>query len=107
MLHSAQTRAAIAWQMAKWTPHASDSPCTQPLHSVLTNGCLCWPRVLEKYGYVSVYVQCAGAYGPMSLEKGPNKGQGPLDGALQPDLGLEQDLFDPHACLFVRTTVRV
>jgi len=45
---------------------------------------LVWPRVLEKYGYVSVYVQCAGAYGPMSLEKGPNKGQGPLDGARHP-----------------------
>ena len=38
-------------------------------------------RIVDKYGYVSVYLQCAGAYGPMSLDKGPNKGQGPLDGA--------------------------
>ena len=48
---------------------------------MLTLAVLCVGRVLDKYGYVSVYVQCAGAYGPMSLEKGPNKGQGPLDGA--------------------------
>lgn len=37
-------------------------------------------KILEKYGCVDVLVHCAGEYGPMSLEKGPNKGQGPLDG---------------------------
>ena len=30
---------------------------------------------------VDVLVNNAGMYYPMSLEKGPNKGQGPLDGA--------------------------
>ena len=59
-----------------------------PLHAVKSSSVvvLCWPRVLDKYGYVSVYVQCAGTYGPMSLDKGPNKGQGPLDGALYADV---------------------
>lgn len=37
-------------------------------------------RVLDKYGYVDILVNNAGTYGPMSLDKGPNKGQGPLDG---------------------------
>lgn len=36
--------------------------------------------MLDKYGYVDVLVNNAGTYGPMSLDKGPNKGQGPLDG---------------------------
>ncbi len=61
---------------------------------------LCWFRVLDKYGYVSVYVQCAGAYGPMSLEKGPNKGQGPLDGALHPDIILSRTMPTASMCLY-------
>ena len=32
-------------------------------------------------GRVDVLVNNAGVYFPMSLDEGPNKGQGPLDGA--------------------------
>jgi NAD(P)-dependent dehydrogenase (short-subunit alcohol dehydrogenase family) len=52
------------------------SRVSSTLHHGVSTSC----RVLDKYGYVDILVNNAGTYGPMSLDKGPNKGQGPLDG---------------------------
>ena len=35
-------------------------------------------------GHVDCLVNNAGVYYPMSLDEGPNKGQGPLDGTVHP-----------------------
>lgn len=42
--------------------------------------------MVDKYGGVDVLVNNAGAFGPMDLQKGDNKGQGPLDGVAKQTL---------------------
>lgn len=45
--------------------------------------CCLWQEALKlSGGCVNVLVNNAGVYYPMSLDEGPNKGQGPLDGEI-------------------------